>query len=209
MSIQSLATHAAGRTLHLQALCAGPGRHTPFTTPDHTLLGHVRLSVTALSAPPAALAAVVLPGGGRDEYLLHPAAMDASMHAGVLTAAPDGLLRVPGEQAACARKGLVPEDVWIANCLDDYCAGGANALHAPRPAGLPTLHGWAAVSRGANSRQSGPARMTTHRLLSGKAFNGALIGLQTHVTQLAQRSSLQGMPAHAQSSCMAFTMVRD
>ena len=101
MSVQSAAPGAAGRTLHLQATCAWPGNRDPIALSDRTLLGHVRLSVTALSAPPAALAAVIVPAGGRDEYFLHPAAMDAGMHAGVLTAAPDGLLRVPGEQAAC------------------------------------------------------------------------------------------------------------
>ena len=101
MSVHSMAPHAAGRTLHLQAYCAWPGRHTPFAVPDRHVVGHMRRSTTAVPAPPAALAAVVLPAGARDEYLLHPAAMDASMHAGVLTVAPDGLLRVPGEQAAC------------------------------------------------------------------------------------------------------------
>lgn len=101
MSVHSMAPHAAGRTLHLQALCAWPGRHTPSAMPDRHVVGRVRRSITALSAPPAALAAVNLPAGGTDEYILHPAAMDASMHVGVLTAAPDGLLRVPGEQAAC------------------------------------------------------------------------------------------------------------
>lgn len=101
MSVHSTVPHAAGRTLHLQAICAWPGRQTPDPLPEHTLLGHVRRSMTALSAPPAALAAVVLPGSDWDQYLLHPAALDASMHAGVLTAGPDGLLRVPGEQAAC------------------------------------------------------------------------------------------------------------
>ena len=104
MSVHSMAPHAAGRTLHLQALCAWPGRRTPSAIPNRHVVGHVRRSFTALSAPPAALAAVVIPAGGRDEYLLHPAAMDASMHAGVLTVAPDGLLRVPGEQAACPRR---------------------------------------------------------------------------------------------------------
>ena len=97
MSVHSMALHAAERTLHLQATCAWPGRHTPNADPDRSVVGHVKRSITALSALPAALAAVALPAGGRDEYLLHPAAMDASMHAGVLTAAPDGLLRVPGE----------------------------------------------------------------------------------------------------------------
>ena len=98
VSVHSLAPHRAERTLHLQAFCTWPGRHTPNANPDRSVVGHVNRSITALSALPAALAAVALPAGGRDEYLLHPAAMDASMHAGVLTAAPDGLLRVPGEQ---------------------------------------------------------------------------------------------------------------
>ena len=103
MLIHSTASHAAGRTLHLQAFCAWPGHHAPVASPHHTLFGHVRHLMAVLSASPAALAAVAAPAGGRDGFLFHPAAMDASMHAGVLTAAPDGLLRVPGKQ--CSMSG--------------------------------------------------------------------------------------------------------
>lgn len=45
--------------------------------------------------------------------------------------------------------------------------------------------------------------MTTHRLLSGKAVNGALIGLQTRVARLGQQASMQGMPVHTRDPCMA------
>ena len=45
--------------------------------------------------------------------------------------------------------------------------------------------------------------MTTHRLLSGKAVNGALIGLETRVARLGPQASVPGMPVHTQSTCMA------
>lgn len=87
-------------------------------------------------------------------------------------------------------------------CRNGYRAGGATALHALRPARNPTSHGWAAVSSGAHGRQSGLTRMTTHRLLSGKAVNGALIGLQTRVARLGQQASVQGMHVHTRSTHM-------
>ena len=45
--------------------------------------------------------------------------------------------------------------------------------------------------------------MTTHRLLSWEAADGALIGLQTRVARLGQQAFVQGTPAHTQSTCMA------
>ena len=69
-------------------------------------------------------------------------------------------------------------------------------MNAVRPARVPSSCGWAAVSSGASSRQTGLARMTTHRLLSDKAVNGVLMGLQTRVTLLGQQASAQGMSVH-------------
>ena len=124
MSINSMAPHAAGRTLHLQALCAWPGHHAPVALLGRNLLGLARHSVAALSTRPAALAVVVLPAGGREGFLLHPAAMDSSMHAGVLTAVPDGLLRVPGKQCCMLRKALTMTNVCITSAANANVQAG-------------------------------------------------------------------------------------
>ena len=50
--------------------------------------------------------------------------------------------------------------------------------------------------------------MTTHRLLTGKAVDGALIGLQTRVARMGRQASVQGTPVHTRSTRMVLLALK-
>jgi len=185
---------------HLRCLCRMPAEAPG---PGHsTGAGRLQWRVCVCRVPAAActgpLARVAPPQGGGSGFLCHPAAMDAGMHAGVLTGAPDGLLRVPGAlryfSMPCnsARKPMTLQS-WAE--LTPRCASGAlDAVCAPMPGNSLRACSWTAVSDGSGSSAAADAsRLTSHWLMPESGSPTTLAGLHTHVSRASLALGLAGM----------------
>ena len=212
--LRAVAPGTAAVSMHLKGSCGlpaeatGPGR----CAHDARLQWAAPARAVPASVGTGPLACVALPRGGSDGFLCHPAAMDAGMHAGMLTGTPDGLLRIPGSiphlgSLICFVVQKADHATLPGAAKPSGCASGAlDALHAPTPGSARRASSWTAVSGGSSTAAADASRLTSHWLMPEEGSPATLTGLHTHVSRASLTSSVAGMHYSATPfECYCFT----